>query len=129
MMDYNDKIKKKLAKAKVKKAKAEAKAKTSETESKAAMRFFKTSPIPNGVSITMNQREGRSQLVVSGLSDDQLKRLLPQVNKEVLITITEDTSFLRAGMMRFVREGIFQTAIKVVAGLIVGYLLIKLGLT
>ncbi len=31
-------------------------------------------------------------------------------------------------LLRFVREGLFQTIIKVIAGLIVAYLLIRLGL-
>ena len=49
-------------------------------------------------------------------------------NNEVLITITEDENSFRAALMRFVREGIFQTIIKVAAGLIVGYLLLMFGL-
>ncbi len=72
--------------------------------------------------------DGVSELVVSGLRDEQLRRLLPQVNREVLITLTEDRSALRAALMPFVREGAFQTVVKIVAGLIVGLLLLKLGL-
>ncbi|HYW68775.1 MAG TPA: hypothetical protein VE960_04155 [bacterium] len=34
----------------------------------------------------------------------------------------------RAGLLRFVKEGAFQTIVKIVAGLVVGYLLIKFGL-
>jgi hypothetical protein len=30
--------------------------------------------------------------------------------------------------MRFVREGVFQTVVKIIAGLVVGYLLIRFGL-
>jgi hypothetical protein len=39
----------------------------------------------------------------------------------------EESSF-RAGLLRFVKEGAFQTIVKIVAGLVVGYLLIRFGL-
>ena len=34
----------------------------------------------------------------------------------------------KVGLLRFVKEGAFQTIVKIVAGLVVGYLLIKFGL-
>lgn len=37
-------------------------------------------------------------------------------------------SSFRAGLLRFMKEGAFQTIVKIVAGLVVGYLLIKFGL-
>jgi hypothetical protein len=116
------------AKAKAKAAEAEAKARIAEAESTAASRLPGLSRLPRGVEVTINEKEGKSELVVSGLTDEQLKRLLPHIGKDVVITVAEDQNALRAGMMRFVREGVFQTIIKVIAGLIVGYLLLTFGL-
>ena len=41
---------------------------------------------------------------------------------------TEGESSYRAGLLRFVKEGAFQTIVKIIAGLVVGYLLIRFGL-
>jgi hypothetical protein len=84
--------------------------------------------LPDGVSVAVQRRGDGADLVVSGLREEQLKRLLPDVTREIMITVTEDQSQFRAGMMRFVREGIFQTIVKIIAGLIVGVLLIFLGM-
>ena len=124
VVNHNGKTEKKLAKARVKRAKAEARA----AEKPRAPAASGTRRVPDGIGIAVNKTPDGSELVVSGLSDNQLRRLLPQLNREVLITVTEDRSSFRAGLMRFVREGVFHTLIKVIAGLIVGYLLIKLGL-
>jgi len=138
MAGKEDKNEEKRLKAETKRMKAEAKAgvKTAKAEAKAGMtereagaEVSRASRLPEGVGITILDKEQRSELVVTGLKKHQLKRLLPQINREILITIAEDRNTLRAGMMRFVREGIFQTLIKVVAGLIVGYLLLKFGLS
>jgi hypothetical protein len=118
----------KIAKTGAKTAKAEAKARVAEAEIQAASKLPGFGRLPHGVGIAVHKKEGGSDLVVSGLTDDQLKRILPQINKEVLITVTEDTNTLRAGVMRFLREGVFQTIIKIIAGLVVGYLLFKFGL-
>jgi hypothetical protein len=128
METENSKKEKKLTKAKVKIAKAEIKAKIVELERTQPEVSDHKRSLPEGVGININKHEGSSELVISGLSDAQLERLLPQVNREVLITVTEDRNSVMAGLMRFVREGIFHTIIKVVAGLIVGYLLLKFGL-
>ncbi len=118
---------KKDLKLEKKRIKAEAKA------SKVGMSFlsgsYKMKNIPDGIEVNINKTQNGSQLVVTGLNDDQLNRLIPQINKEVLISITEDQSSLKAALMRFVREGIFQTIIKVIAGLVVGYVLIKVRLS
>ncbi len=121
MTSRNDKIAKKSLKSQVKTVKAEVKNAT-------VLGAKRPAGIPEGVGVRIIKTEHGTDLVVSGLNDDQLQRLLPQVNKEVLITLTQDRNTLRAGMMRFVREGVFQTIIKVIAGLIVGYMLLKLGM-
>jgi predicted metal-dependent peptidase len=139
MTDNQERNKKKLTKAQAKIAKAEAKGKVkmaraeenariAEVKTEADSRSSGFGHLPKGVGIAIQRKNDSSELVVSGLTDDQLKRILPQINKEVLITITKDTNALRAQMMQFVREGLFQTIIKIVAGLIVGYLLFKFGL-
>jgi hypothetical protein len=115
-----EKIRKKEAKAAVKRAKAEAKAAGDAQPSAGAL--------PDGVGVAIRKAEGSSELVVTGLRDDQLKRILPEVNREVLIAVTQERSSFRAAAMRFVREGAFQTVIKIVAGLVVGYLLLRFGL-
>ena len=137
--DYEDKLDKKVAKArakiataeakaKAKAAKAEAKARIAAAETAAQSRSGRFRGLPDGVNVSVQHTEHGSELVVSGLRDDQLRRLLPEVNREVFITVTEDSSSFKAGVMRFVREGIFQTVVKVIAGLIVGYLLLRFGL-
>jgi hypothetical protein len=138
--DYKDKLDQKVAKAKAKvaTAQAKAKAKAAKAEAKAASiaatknvalsKSTRFRGLPDGVSVSVQQTEHGAELVVSGLRDDQLRRLLPEINREVLITVTEDKSSLKAGVMRFVREGTFQTVVKVIAGLIVGYLLVRFGL-
>lgn len=139
MSDYEDKLDKKVAKArakiatveakaKAKAAKAEAKARIAAAENAALSKSTRFRGLPDGVNVSVQQTKHGAELVVSGLRDDQLRRLLPEVNREVLITVTEDRSSLKAGVMRFVREGIFQTVVKVIAGLIVGYLLLRFGL-
>lgn len=121
------KIAKAEAKARAKSVKAEAKVKSAEMEAEAAL--ARRASLPEGIGIAIREKDAASELIVSGLKKHQLERLLPQINKEILITLTEEKHTLRAGMMRFVREGVFQTIIKVVAGLIVGYLLLKIGLS
>jgi len=133
MMDYDKKKEKKLAKARVKiaaaRAKAQAKSARAETQGSSDAGKRGSGPhMPGGVGVSIKKTPDGSQLVVTGLSDGQLERLLPQVNREILITLTEETSTLRASMMRFVREGLFQTVVKVIAGLIVGFLLVRFGL-
>ena len=117
MSDPEEKIKKKQAKSALKAAK-----KSGPRQSGGRSAFL------DGVGVSIRRKDGGSELVVTGLSDQQLGRLVPQVNKEVLIAVTAERSALRAGLMRFVREGAFQTLIKITAGLIVGYLLIQFGL-
>lgn len=54
---------------------------------------------------------------------------MPHIHGEILIAVTAERSSIRAALLRFVREGLFQAFIKMLAGLIVGYLLVRLGLT
>lgn len=119
MSESDSKSEKKSAKAAAKIAKAQAKAQSQVNDRRRTLAE---------VGITIRRASGGDELVVSGLSEEQLKRILPQLNKEVLISLAAEHSSLRAGLMRFVREGIFQTIIKVMAGLVVGFVLIKLGL-
>jgi len=121
-----DKARKKEAKAEVKKAKAASKAAAGAHEEGVARRS--ATLLPDGVGVAIRRAEGSSELVVTGLRDDQLRRILPEVNREVLIAVTREKSSLRAAAMRFVKEGAFQTIIKIVAGLVVGYLLLRFGL-
>ncbi len=116
MAEKTDKVEKKRAKADAKTAKAAAKARSDGGK------------VPDGTGVAIHKTDSGTQLTVTGLTDEQLQRLVPQIEKEVLISVTEDSNTLKAALMRFVREGFFQTIIKVVAGLIVGYILIKLGL-
>jgi len=106
-MNPEDKKQAKHAKAQIKQIKQEAKAKA---------------------KADVHEVGDYSELVISGLKREQLQRLLPQINKDLLITQTQDRSAFKAGMLRFFREGVFQTIIKVIAGLIVGLLLYKIGL-
>ena len=127
----NAKLEKKRAKAELKAEKARQAAAVEQAQAARARGSAETSRarLPEGVGVSVHKREGRSELVVTGLSDPQLARVLPEINKEVLIAVTADHNAVRAGLMRFVREGLFQTIIKVVAGLIVGLLLLRLGLS
>jgi hypothetical protein len=128
---------KKGAKARVKAEKAKAKAERSRAEADRARAEADAelagggsaapTRMPEGVGVAVRKLENGSELVVSGLADEQLRRILPQVNKEVMIAVAAERSAFRAGLMRFVREGVFQTVVKLVAGLIVGYLLIRFG--
>jgi len=124
--DKRYKADKKLAKSEVKKVKAEAKARKKSPIS--AKDIPELRGLPAGVGISVRPAQNGSELVLSGLGDEQLRRLLPQLSKEILIAVAADRSAFRAGLMRFVREGLFQTFIKVLAGLIVGYLLLEFGL-
>ena len=117
MPESNHKSVKKRAKSEAKARKAEARAGTDGSGG-----------LPGGVGIAVERREGRSALVVSGLEDEQLRRIVPGLTREVLIAVTAERSALRAGMMRFVNDGIVPAIVKIVAGLIVGYLLIRFGL-
>jgi hypothetical protein len=121
----DDKIRKKGLKAEVKRAKADAKA---AAEAADRVPSHPKARLPDGVGVSIRRGEGSSELVVTGLSDDQLRRILPEVNQEVLIAVTRERSSLRAAAMRFVREGAFQTVVKILAGLVVGYLLLRFGL-
>jgi len=131
MSDGDSKRLKKEAKAraKIEKARARSDATRAKADADAAVaRAALPARVPEGVGVSVRKLEGGSELVVSGLKDEQLKRILPEINKEVLIAVTAERSAFRAGLMRFVREGIFQTVVKLVAGLIVGYLLIRFGM-
>ena len=112
-----DKAEKKAAKARAKIAKAEAKARIAEIHG--------SRQLPEGVGMRVNQTEDGAQLTIHGLTEAQLTRILPQIYKEILISVTQDKHVLKAGFMRFVKEGVFQTIVKIIAGLIVGYLLIQ----
>ena len=118
MSDIDAKSRKKEAKAAAKAEKARAKATGGDLPA----------GVPEGVGVSVRKREGVSELVVGGLSDAQLERIVPGISKEDVIAVTEDRSAFRAGLMRFVREGVLQTIVKIVAGLVVGYLLVRLGM-
>ena len=115
-----NKLEKKEAKARAKIAKGEAKVRAAELRG--------STGLPEGVGIAMKETGDGTQLTIHGLSETQLNRIIPQINKEILISMTEDKNSLKAGFMRFVREGVFQTIIKIIAGLVVGYLLIQFGM-
>ena len=116
MSDDSAKQAKKLAKADVKRQK-----KAAATPSSGV------TPLPEGVSVSVQRRANGTELVVSGLREEQLERLLPDITREVMITVTEEKSRFKAGVMRFVREGLFETIVKIVAGLVVGILLLEWG--
>ena len=124
MSEGESKARKKEAKARVKAAKAESKERVRVEEARAA----RDPRFPGGVSLAVSRRGDESELVVSGLSEEQVERLLPEISKELVIAATAERSAFRAGLLRFVREGLFQTVVKIVAGLVVGYLLIRFGL-
>lgn len=130
MSDSDAKARKKEAKAEAKAAKAESKGRAREAQAlaDAVTAAAPDGRVPGGVGVSVRRGDGGSELVVSGLSDGQLERLLPEVNKELVIAAVAERSALRAGLLRFVREGLFQTVVKIVAGLVVGYLLIRFGL-
>ncbi len=124
-----EKIKKKEAKARLKTAKAEAEAaaKQAKTDSAKSSAFLRSAD--GRISVSINKHSGgSSDLIVKGLSEEQLNKIIPGINKEILITLTAEKKPLKASFMRFIREGAWETFIKVLAGLIVGILLIKLGL-
>ncbi len=54
--------------------------------------------------------------------------MVPQLARGLSIAAAAERSAFRAGLMRFVREGIFQTIVRMVAGLVVGYSLLRFGL-
>jgi hypothetical protein len=111
------------AKAKKKEAKAAVKVE----KARAAAAEKRDAGTSSGVGVTVRRHEGSSELVVTGLSDRQLERVVPGITREVAIAVTAERSAFKAGLLRFVKEGLFQTIIKVVAGLVVGYLLIRYG--
>jgi hypothetical protein len=114
--------------AKARKKEAKAAAKIEKARARAAAAGAPHPGTPGGVGVTVRKLDGGSELVVAGLRDEQIERLMPGIQKEVAIALTEEKSAFRAGLLRFVKEGIFQTIVKVVAGLVVGYLLIRFGL-
>lgn len=120
--DEASKLAKKETKTEIKQRKKEAKLGNTSSAPRVDQR------LPDGVSVAVQKRGEGSDLIVTGLREEQLERLLPEVTREIMITVTEDRSQFRAAMMRFVREGAFQTIVKVIAGLIVGILLITFGL-
>ncbi len=132
MSDSKEELKKqkKLAKAKVKMTKAEAKVreKQIENESDIYNSLIDKNKLPRGITISINDKDKISDLIVTGLSQDQMKRILPRLNKDLLITFTEDKNPFKASLLRFLREGLFHTIVKIIAGLIVGYLLFYIGL-
>ena len=115
------------AKAKAKTVKAEGKLRAQRLRA-SSMNSFDAESEPSRISIDVHEVGGYSELVISGLKREQLKRLLPQINRDVLITQVQDQNAFKAGLLRFFREGAFQTVIKVIAGLTVGILLYKIGL-
>ncbi len=120
-----DKIAKKEAKAKIKIAKAQDK--TVLTDETLQNMVRDSGRLPDSVEMHIRKTGGHSELILTGLNDEQVGRIIPQVAREIRIAVTEDQHTVKAGLMRFMREGLFQTLIKVLAGLIVGYLLMRLG--
>ncbi len=137
-MKSEEKKRQKETKAQVKQIRDEskAKAKAVKAEGKLRAQRLQGSSLknvaeeiqPRRISIDVHEVGGYSELVISGLKSEQLQRLLPQINKDILITQVREKSAFKAGLMRFFREGAFQTLVKVVAGLIVGLLLYQVGL-
>lgn len=137
-MEPEEKKRLKQTKAQVKQIREEAKAKAKSVKAEGKLRAqrLRASSLsnldaesePTRISIDVHEVGGYSELVISGLKREQLQRLLPQINKDVLIAQLQDQSAFKAGLLRFFREGAFQTVIKVIAGLIVGLLLFKFGL-
>ncbi len=115
---------KKIAKAKVKIAKAKEK----QMKQEGKVYSFNKKNFPPGITINISESGKNSDLIITGLTSNQMKRILPRLNKELLITFTEEDSPFRASLLRFLREGLFHTVVKIIAGLIVGYLLFYIGL-
>lgn len=132
MSDSKEELKKqkKLAKAKVKIAKAEAKAREKQIKEHGHEynSLIDKKKLPQGITININEKGKTSDLIVTGLTSKQMKRILPRLNQDLLITFTEDNNPFRASLLRFLREGLFHTLVKVIAGLIVGYILVRIGL-
>ena len=136
-MDSEEKKRRKQTKAQVKQIQDEAKAKAKAVKAEGKLRAqrLRGSSLKNveedeqrRISIDVHEVGGYSELVISGLKREQVQRLLPQINRDVLITQVHERSAFKAGLLRFFREGTFQTVVKVIAGLIVGVLLFKFGL-
>ncbi len=128
----------KRAKAEAKRVKAEAKYRAKETEAREdarveALRVLTSAQfpglvrLPEGVELGLSDTESGSDLVVRGLSKEQLERVVREIGRDVRIAVDADRRPVRSAIMRFVREGLFQTIVKVIAGLIVGYLLLRFG--
>ena len=115
------------SKAKAKSIKADGKLRAQRL-SASSLKNVEEESEPRRISIDVHEVGGYIELVISGLKREQLQRLLPQINRDVLITQLHEKSAFKAGLLRFFREGAFQTLVKVVAGLIVGILLYKVGL-
>ena len=122
-----DKIRKKEAKAKAKTAKKRAKQEAEKAENIIEAADRSSDHLPGGIGITIQGEEENMRLIVSGLSRGQLNKIIPQINKEIEIAVMRDRNVFRATVLRFFREGLFQTAVKVAAGLIVAFLLMQLG--
>ena len=137
-MASDDKKLQKQTKAQVKQIMEEAKAKDKAVKAEGNLRaqrlrgsYLKNVEEPSEtrrISIEVHEVGGYSELVISGLKSEQVQRLLPQINRDVLITQVHERSAFKAGLLRFFREGAFQTVVKVIAGLIVGILLFQFGL-
>ena len=137
-MEPDIKNRQKQTRAQVKQVREEAKAKAKAVKAEGKLRAqrLKSSSLSGRVeefeerriSIDIHHVGGYSELVISGLKQEQLQRLLPQINKDILITQLSEENAFKAGLLRFFREGTFQTVVKVIAGLIVGILLYKFGL-
>ena len=137
-MTSEEKKRQKQTKAQVKhiREEAKAKAKTIKAEGKLRAQRLRASSLtdveepgePRRISIEVHEVGGYSELIISGLKSEQVQRLLPQINRDVLITQMHERSAFKAGLLRFFREGAFQTLVKVIAGLIVGLLLFHFGL-
>ncbi|MBN2134201.1 MAG: hypothetical protein JW737_00570, partial [Acidobacteria bacterium] len=119
------KIEKKKVKASLKAQKADTKLKILEQEKGSSAQnssntALKIQNLQQGTGIFIENVGDNSRLIVEGLNKDQLQRLLPEVNKEVFITLTETRNPVKAMFLKFIREGAWETLIKVIAGLIVG---------
>jgi hypothetical protein len=117
-----DKLEKKRIKTELKQRRAELKQRKAELKSEKKR-------LSAGFDAVIRPGEGESaELVLKGLTKEQLARILPQLDKDVRIAVAQEQSAFRASMMKFVREGLFQTLVKLIAGLIVGLLLFQFGL-
>ena len=76
------KSEKKALKAKIKMAKVESKARLSDTQG--------STRLPEGVGMAVSKTGDGAQLIIHGLTEAQLTRILPQINKEILISVTQD---------------------------------------